>query len=266
MAKDPPAGARFVFIDLARRELVQPVFETIDAVCHLGEIPNVHAGLSPDEVYAQNTRAGAIVLQTAADLKLKRVIYTSSCQAYGMWEGSATTPAKLPFDETQPLRPHNAYALGKAAMEAYAELVAEQSGLSVAIFRLPWVPVEEYSDRQAEYLREPPTRTDGFATYCHVNDVARAYALAIENPRPGCEAYHFAAAEILSLYPLGARLAAHHPAYPKLPADWPAFKSPLITNKAREHFGWEAKWNFLHFYRRAGGEFPDVSDLSSART
>src|SRR4051812_27967356 len=76
-AKDPANGARFVVIDLARRELVQPIFEQVEAVCHLGEIPSVNAGVSPEEVYAQNTRAGAVVLQTAADLKLKRVIYTS---------------------------------------------------------------------------------------------------------------------------------------------------------------------------------------------
>ena len=97
-------------------------------------------------------------------------------------------------------------------------------------------------------------------------DVAKAYALAVERRRPGCEAYHFSAAEILSLYPLAARVAAHHPAYPKLPDDWPVFKSPMTTAKAREHLGWEPTWNFLHFYRRRGGEFPAVSDFNAART
>src|SRR5205823_15132505 len=78
-------GARFVFAHLGQREQVQPVLEQVEAVCHLGEIPSVNAGSSPEYVFAENVRAGSVVMQTAADLKLRRVIYTSSCQVYGMW-------------------------------------------------------------------------------------------------------------------------------------------------------------------------------------
>src|SRR3954465_7082704 len=110
---DMSSGATFVFAHLGRREQVQPVLERVDAVCHLGEIPNVHAGVSPEEVFAENTRAGAVVMQTAADLKLSRVIYTSSCQVYGLWDRAVARPVALPFDETHPVAPHNAYAMGK---------------------------------------------------------------------------------------------------------------------------------------------------------
>jgi nucleoside-diphosphate-sugar epimerase len=103
-------------------------------------------------------------------------------------------------------------------------------------------------------MREPPSKTDGFATYLHATDAALAYAAALEHPRPGFEAYHFSAAEIASLHPLRDRLRAHHPDYPPLPEDWPAFKSPLLLNKAREHFGWEPAWNALDFYRQHHGE------------
>ena len=86
-----------------------------------------------------------------------------------------------------------------------------------------------------------------------MTDVARAYVLALENPHSGCEVYQFSAAEIWSIYPLADRLRDHHPDYPPLPRDWPALKSPLITQKAREHFGWEPAWNVLDFYRRQYG-------------
>lgn len=251
---DEQSEARSVLADLGRREDVEPALRAVDAVCHLGEIPSAHGTIAPEEVFSQNVRAGSVVMQTAADLKLRRAIYTSSCQAYGLWDHPRGAPKFLPMDETHPLSPHNAYALGKAAMERYARLVAEQHGLSVAAFRLPWVASDEYSDAWTQSLRREPDETDGFATYCHVSDVVRAYALALENPRPGFEVYHFSAKEILSLYPLAERLARHHPDYPKLPADWPAFKSPLITDKARDHFGWEPCWNFLDFYRARFGE------------
>jgi nucleoside-diphosphate-sugar epimerase len=256
----PPTGesaGRFVLLDLAdlaSREPVRALLGQVEAVCHLGEIPNVHHGPSPDEVFAQNTRAGATVLQAAADLKLRRAIYTSSAQVYGFWDHPAATPLRLPFDETHPVTPHNAYAMGKVANEGYARMLAERQGLSVAAFRFVWVRVEDYDDEHARSLRTMPPRTDGFATYVHVSDVARGYALALENPRPGFEAYHFSAPEIASLQPLRQRLAAHHPDYPPLPADWPDFKSPLLTTKLREHFGWEAKWNYLDFYRARHGE------------
>ena len=248
------AGARFVYADLGHREQVQPIFEQVDAVCHLGEIPSVHVAMSADAVFSHNMRVASVVMQTAADLKIGRVIYTSSCQAYGMWDGPVAKPLRLPFDETHPLAPHNAYALGKAAGEMYAKLMANRHGLSVAAFRLPWVENREYSDSIVESMRVMPKQTDGFATYCHAADVARAFALAIERPRGGFEAYHFSAAEIFSLQPLAARLKAHHPDYPPLSNDWPAFRSPLLTQKARDHFGWEPKWNLLDFYRERHGE------------
>src|SRR5687767_269958 len=65
---------RLVYADLTRREQVQPIFEQVEAVCHLGEIPSVHGSRSPEEVIAHNVQAGTVVLQTAADLRLKRVI------------------------------------------------------------------------------------------------------------------------------------------------------------------------------------------------
>ena len=83
--------ARLAYADLTRRELVHPLLETVDAVCHLGAIPNLR-GHAPDHVYAHNTAVAAAVLQSAADLKLKRVIYTSSCQAYGCFGEPRSRP------------------------------------------------------------------------------------------------------------------------------------------------------------------------------
>lgn len=248
---------RFVYCDLRRRELIQPVFETVDAVIHLGEIPNTSFPLSPEEIFAQNTAVGSCVLQTAADLRLKRVIYTSSCQVYGFWgEGfRPVVPQTLPMDETHPLQPTNVYSLSKTCNESYARLMAEAHGLSVAVFRLPWVVTREPNDDWFRWLeRDNNGRSEGLATYIHARDVASAYRLALERPRAGWHAYHLTAAEACCYQPLRQYLESRHPEFPKLPSDWPAYKSAVLLDKAREHFGWEPTFSFLESYRQKTGK------------
>jgi nucleoside-diphosphate-sugar epimerase len=255
----PEPLARMVYVDLTKREQVQPVLEQVDAVCHLGEIPGP-GRQAPDHVYAHNTQTGAAVLQSAADLKLKRVIYTSSCQVYGYFGGPVVPPVRVPMDETHPLLPQNTYGLAKVANEGYARIVAEQNGLSVAIFRFPavwdWLP-EQPDDHHWNWLERATGPVDEFGCYLHSDDAARAYVLALENPRPGCEAYHFTAKEVVSGAPLPERWKKHHPDYPQFPADWPPFKSPLLLDKAKAHFGWEPRFNLLDLYRKRFGHDPN---------
>jgi nucleoside-diphosphate-sugar epimerase len=250
-------SVKFHFIDIRSREQLQPVLEGMDAVAHLAENPNPHALISGDELFTSNTRCAATVLQTAADLGIGRVIYTSSCQVYGSWGDVLANPAgMLPMDETTPVNPQNHYALGKVVGEQYARFLGEKAGLSVAIFRLPWVIQDEHVLRHLDYRSHG--HFEGFCTYVGTIDTARAFALAIENPRPGCEAYHFTADEILSLAPLRERLKFMN-WEDLLPADWPAFRSPVLTNKAREHFGWKPEINALEAYRQRHGGLPGQS-------
>lgn len=252
--------AKFACVELGSWKEVETAIAGVDAVCHLGEIPHTNAGNSPEQVLAENTKIASTVLLSCEDLNIPRVIYASTCQVYGLWDAPITAvPKSLPFDETHPIAPHNAYAMSKATNEISAAMASERSGMSVAIFRLPWVPEWEYSESWEAQERVKPTSTDGFCVYCHVSDVAKAFVLAVEKPRAGCEVYNFSAAEILSLYPLAGRLREHHPDYPELPSDWPAFKSPLISQKARDHFGWSPKWNWLDYYREKHGRVMELA-------
>ncbi|MBI3829665.1 MAG: NAD(P)-dependent oxidoreductase [Planctomycetes bacterium] len=251
--------AKFVFCDLTKREQVQTVFEQVEAVCHLGEIPGPW-NHSPEEVFSTNTRIGSVVMQTAADLKLKRVIYTSTCQVYGPWGDPVIAPKALPVTEAHPLLPQNAYGLSKVANEQFAEFVARKYGLSIAIFRFPrvwnWDPAA-FEDWQKRWLESETGPVEELGAYLIAQDAARAYACALERPRPGCEAYHFAAREALTFAPIRERLRVHHAGFPALPSDWPKFKCPLVCDKARAHLGWTPKWNLLDLYRKRFGKEPD---------
>jgi nucleoside-diphosphate-sugar epimerase len=215
-----------------------------DVVCHLAEIAGPRVPVAVDEVYWGNCRAASVVMQSAMDLKLSRIIYTSSCQVYGCWEAAAA-PDRLPMDETHPLRPRNAYALSKVANEAYAELVYRESGMPISIFRFPGVLIDEYLTREMiRGVMGDDGWTDGFETYVHARDAASAYVAAIEADRPGVEAYNLVADEVASGFPIRQLLIKHHPDYPRLPEDWPDFKSPVSSQKAWDQLHWKAAWNF----------------------
>lgn len=256
----PEPVGKFCYVDLRRREFVQPLFEQVDAVCHLGEIPGLRSSMPPEEVYAHNTQAGSVALQTAADVKLQRMVYTSTNQVYGCFGDPPIPPVRLPFDETHPLLPQNAYAMSKVANEGYAQFVARHQKLSVAIFRFPavwdWDLGGEHDEHAWHWLRRSTDKPYDLAAYLHVSDAARAYVLAVENPRPGCEAYHFTAREGFGSAPIRERVAKHCPDFPQLPDNFPAYASLLLCNKAKEHFGWEAQVNILDIYRKKFGKEP----------
>ena len=249
--QSPDRLARFVFADLRRREQVQPVFEHVDAVCHLGEIPSL-MNLTPEYVFTHNTAAGSVVMQTAADLGIKRLIYTSSIQYYGIYGDQTAVPLFLPMDESHPPQPQQAYALSKVANEQYAQLVSRLSGMSIAIFRLPWThdwSHLSHPDHDPAWFAKPTPNLFELGAYLHVDDAAEAYALAVERPRPGCEAYNLVAAEACTNRPVREVFAERHPNYPALPTDWPAFRSPYVADKIRAHFGWEPRWNVRERHR-----------------
>lgn len=244
------AGAKFIFLDLRDRQILQPALEGCDAVIHLGELPNAGSGESPQDVFSRNTATGSMVMQTCADLHIPRLIYASTCQVYGLW-GNRHEPnrslrfEKVPMDETQPLQPQNEYGLSKVANEGFARLLGERGDLSVAAFRLPWTAQGRHLQHMLQWLKSTPQIRpdggfDGLWTFVYVDDVATAFELAIEKPRPGYEAYHLCATDIVGTQPLRQRLpVVGIEQMIDLPEDWPDLAAPVSCAKALDHFGWQ---------------------------
>jgi UDP-glucose 4-epimerase len=251
--------ARFCYADLRQRAQLQPLLEQVDALCHLAEIPNVSAHYAPEELFIHNTTVGAVVLQTAADLKLKRVIYTSTCQVYGVWGHPAVAPRQLPLTEEHPLLPTNVYSCAKVANEFLARMISNSTGLSLAIFRFPQVTsfaIEHPGDEWKHWFDGRAEFGDGFGTHLQIEDAARAYVLALEKPRPGPEAYHFTAAEAICTVPMRDLIQQRFPDSPGLPADWPKSRSPVDCEKAKDHFGWSPELNIMDAFRKKFGRDP----------
>jgi nucleoside-diphosphate-sugar epimerase len=248
-AEEP--AAPFVYCEAGRRELLQPALVGMDAVIHLGEIPGEWPSIAPNEIFSRNIAAGSCVFQTAADLRIPRVIYASTCQIYGVTGMPPAAPRTLPIDETHPIQPTNAYSLSKAANETYARYVVQRAHgrISITAFRLPFVYFPWFEKRMLNELeKDQPIHELGL--YVGWPDVMRAFELALQQPPKGFEAYNLSAADVMSLQPIRQRLAKDHPTYPLLPPDWPATASPLLTHKAREHFGWQPTFSAMEIYHR----------------
>ena len=121
--------------------------------------------------------------------------------------------------------------------------MAEERGLSVAVFRFPWVMIEPPVEHWLQYWETRDGPLEGMGSYLFSDDAARAYILALEHPTPGFEAYHFVASDVSSAVPLRQRLAKYHPDFPSLPPDWPDFKCPVDCAKAADHFGWHPQFS-----------------------
>jgi nucleoside-diphosphate-sugar epimerase len=250
---------RFVYVDLTRREQVQPALEGMDAVCHLGEIP-YPGGHTPEHIFAHNTAAGSIVFQIAVDLKIPRVAYASSIHVYGITNPHVARPLRMPLDESHPFNAQQSYGLSKVANEQYAQLVAKLNGLSVACFRLPMVADWEFGPKGEsphwDWFAKRLEGLEDLGSHVHATDAAEAFALALEKPRPGYEAYNLCAREAISIRPVRPWVRELFPELPALPEDWPTWRCPYLADKAHAHFGWVPKWNFLDFYRLKYGRDP----------
>lgn len=248
--------ARFVQCDVRDYKDVAAKLRECDAVCHLADIPNVRTGPTTDEVYWSNARSSSVVLQAAADLHLRRVIYTSTCQIYGYAGDGHVPPRYLPVDEAHPPYPSNAYAISKTANEAFAQMTARNANMPVTIFRLPFVVIAEPDRSMLEAIeREDGPVDDGMRTFVHGDDCAAAYVAAFDAELGGCEVFNICADDVMSAEPIARRMAGNA-RFPSLPRDWPAYKSPLSNEKAKKMLGWSPQWSFADFFRRKMGREP----------
>ena len=196
-----------------------------DVVYHLAAL--AHVGRSwgdPGATLSQNQAMTFNLLEavrTAAPDAA--VVAVSSGEVYG-------PPASLPVDESAPLRPHNPYAVSKAAGDLLAGFYADAHGLRVARPRAfnhsgPGQPalyalasfsrqvaagIEAGDDPIRVVTGNPDTRRD----YTDVRDVALAYRALAEGAEPGvfnvCSGVSTSAAELVAMLADAAGVSVEH--------------------------------------------------------
>jgi UDP-glucose 4-epimerase len=107
------AGAKVVIGDIADRAVLDRIFQEhrIDAVMHFAAF--IEAGESmqvPEKYFRNNTVNSLTLLETMLAHKVQRLVFSSTAALYG-------TPDRTPIEETDPLRPTNAYGESKLLVE-----------------------------------------------------------------------------------------------------------------------------------------------------
>ena len=190
-ADDLPA--EFVRCNLMDRKALEGILKEAEAVVHMGAIPGPLRA-EPRFIFENNVAADFNVMMSAAELGLRRVVFSSS--AFGMgWahDGNAFVPLYLPLDEEHPMMPFEPYGLTKQVGEDIGRMIARNSGTTVVSLRFTNVALPEV---QAEFPWPAPTPENPLTlvmwAYADARDVAEAHVLALDAEIEEYEAFMIA--------------------------------------------------------------------------
>jgi len=146
-----------------------------DAAVHAGAIAHDTAG-TPADIVATNVLGTWHVLLAAEAVGVARVVYFSSAQVFGFAEGEGT-PVYLPVDDAHPVRAARPYGMSKRLAEEMCLAWTARTGIPTVVLR----PVMILGDDSLTRLTETDAEMGAFV---HVDDVARATALALQAEVP----------------------------------------------------------------------------------
>jgi nucleoside-diphosphate-sugar epimerase len=207
-----------------------------DAVVHLGAIPA--PGIIPDAAtFENNMLATYNVFQAARRAGIKKVVYASSETVLGL--PFDVDPPYIPVDEEYPARPESTYSLVKHLEEQMAvELTRWDPELSISGLRFSNVMDPEDYARFPSFDADATLRKWNLWGYIDGRDGAQAVARALENGRPGFEAYIIANADTVMSRPSASLASEVFPAV-KLTKELGEHETMLSIDKARRLLGFE---------------------------
>ena len=98
------------------------------AVMHLAALIGIpYSYLTPESYIDTNVKGTLNVLQSAKQLKLSKIIITSTSEVYG-------TAQYVPINENHPLNPQSPYAASKVSADALAVSFYKSFNMSFCIF------------------------------------------------------------------------------------------------------------------------------------
>lgn len=198
-------GFELIVADIADHAQLSRAMSRVDAVMHFAAHSQVGESVQNPRIYFQNNaELGLALLNCALDAGVRRLVFSSTCAVYGM-------PQKMPITEDTPRQPVNPYGTSKLFFENALEAYDRAYGLRYISLRYFNAAGADESGEIGE-LHDPETHLipaalkaitgeraqlelfgsdyptpDGTCVrdYIHVNDLAEAHVLALEELEAG---------------------------------------------------------------------------------
>lgn len=253
--------------DLRDAETVEQAVDGMEVVFHEGAVPSVPRSVAePLRTNSVNVDGTLLLLESARQSGVRRVVYAASSSAYGDTE-------VLPKVETMPANPLSPYALQKYAGEVYCRLYAELYGLETVALRY----FNIYGPRQdpkSQYAAVIPRFTiaclqgepacihgDGEQTrdFTNVVDAVNANLLAADAPKASGSVCNVAAGRRTSLNELLAHIqeltGSDVPPRHDPPREGDVRDSLASLERSRELLGYEPSIDLREGLRRTVESF-----------
>ncbi|MBM6399261.1 NAD-dependent epimerase/dehydratase family protein [Phycicoccus sonneratiae] len=177
-------------------ELDSPEEAAYDAIVHLAAVPAILLR-SDTSTYANNVLSTWNVLEAAAVLGIRKVVFASSETTYGVcFARGERRPEYLPVDEEHPTVPEDAYATSKVVNEVTARSVQRRTGADVYGLRINNViEPHEYEELFPGFLEDPAQRRRNIFAYIDVRDLALAIECCLRTDGLGYEVFNVANAD-----------------------------------------------------------------------
>lgn len=182
--------------DLCDPLAVYPLLQGREAVVHLGNIPNLALGPSPQDVLNRNSAMNVNVFRAAADLGVRRIVFASSIQVMIRLEEGRTSDSPygipyFPLDGDAPADPgHNFYGLSKEFGERTLRVLSERfPELCCTALRFPLLVGPWFYERAAAPVPVGSLNFCEALTYLDFNDAARLIGLVLARQGPGYHQY-----------------------------------------------------------------------------
>lgn len=231
-----------------------------DALVHLAAIDG-HVNAAPEAFFETNVQGTWNVLHAAREAGVKKAVVCSSHAATGLNRSNPHMPPEyLPIDESHPLRPTNAYGLGKAVTEMIAKSFARRSAMKVVTIRPVYIMFPELVRHVAERISDPGEEdgsgagalSDAFLeplallrAYVRPDDLARAFRLALETDCGELDLFYVSARDTFEPSPTLAYVERVYGALPEVrkPQVYAAspHASPFDCARAEAVLGWKAR-------------------------
>lgn len=219
-----------------------------DAIVHLGAIPA--PGLVPDAATFENNMLSTYnVFQAARRAGIKKVVYASSETLLGL--PFDVDPPYIPVDEEYPARPESTYSLVKHLEERMAiEMTRWDPEFSITGLRFSNVMDPEDYEAFPSFDADATLRKWNLWGYIDGRDGAQAVARALENAKPGFEAFIIANEDTV-MSRSSASLAAEVFPNVKVTKELGEHETMLSIDKAKRLLGFapEHSWRTYHSNR-----------------